>query len=88
MNSDDLLPSARHGHVLLLILNRPGARDVIITGAGDQALCAGADLKALVRGEALAPASGPEADGGFAGLVTHPITKPLIAAVNGAAPGG
>ena len=29
-------------------------RDVVLTGAGDRAFCAGADLKALARGEAIA----------------------------------
>ena len=29
----------------------PAIRVVILTGAGDQAFCAGADLKALARGE-------------------------------------
>jgi crotonobetainyl-CoA hydratase len=61
-------------------------RAVIITGVGNRAFCAGADLKALARGEVLSgPAGEPP---GFAGLVSHPITKPLIAAVNGAARGG
>ena len=57
----------------------------IITGAGDRAFCAGMDLKAFAAGQ------GPElvdARGGFAGLISYPRTKPLIAAVNGAAVGG
>jgi crotonobetainyl-CoA hydratase len=29
-------------------------RDAVLTGAGDRAFCAGADLKALARGEAIA----------------------------------
>ena len=66
----------RHGHVLLITLNRPAARNavnlavtlalgdaleqaerdreiwvVVRTGAGDKAFCAGADLKAVARGE-------------------------------------
>jgi crotonobetainyl-CoA hydratase len=63
-------------------------RAVIVTGAGDQAFCAGADLKALARGEELMPRLAVQAAWGFAGLVTHPISKPVIAAVNGAALGG
>lgn len=52
----------------------------IITGAGDKAFCAGADLKA--------PRGLPMPHGGFAGLATRSKTKPVIAAVNGFAFGG
>lgn len=101
----------RDGHVLIVTLNRPEARNavnadltlglgnalddadkdieiraVVLTGAGDQTFCAGADLKAIARGESLNPA-GTEA-WGFAGMTQHPIAKPVIAAVNGTALGG
>jgi len=101
----------RRGHVLLVTLNRPEARNavnadltlglgsaleeaendldvraVVLTGSGDQTFCAGADLKAISRGESLNP-PGTEA-WGFAGMVQHPISKPVIAAVNGGALGG
>ncbi|MCX6396951.1 MAG: crotonase/enoyl-CoA hydratase family protein [Propionibacteriales bacterium] len=101
----------RDGHVLIVTLNRPEARNavngavtaglgnalaeadadieiraVVLTGAGDQTFCAGADLKAIMRGESLNP-PGTEA-WGFAGMVQHPIAKPVIAAVNGTALGG
>jgi len=61
---------------------------VIITGAGDKAFCAGADLKAAAAGQL-----GPFDDErlrrwGFAGYVSHQISKPTIAAVNGFALGG
>lgn len=103
----------RRGHVLLVTLNRPAARNavnlavtlglgdaleeaehdrdiwaVIVTGAGDKAFCAGADLKAISRGESLAPKDPARAAWGFAGYVTHHISKPTIAAVNGFALGG
>ncbi len=63
-------------------------RAVIITGAGDRSFCAGADLKALARGEKLRADDPTRAAWGFAGYVTHPISKPTIAAVNGFALGG
>jgi crotonobetainyl-CoA hydratase len=64
----------------------PEVRAVVLTGAGTAAFCAGADLKAIARGESLNP-PGTEA-WGFAGVVNHPISKPVIAAVNGPANGG
>jgi crotonobetainyl-CoA hydratase len=57
----------------------------ILTGAGP-AFCAGADLRALAAGEPITAPGRPE--WGFAGLVQHEISKPLIAAVNGFALGG
>lgn len=63
-------------------------RVVVITGAGDQSFCAGADLKALARGEPIAPGRPEQLAWGFAGIVGHAISKPMIAAVNGTALGG
>lgn len=101
----------RRGHVLLITINRPAARNainaavsaivggalveaendpeirvVVLTGAGDKSFCAGADLKAISRGESV-HAPGNE-HWGFAGFVKNFISKPVIAAVNGAALGG
>ncbi|WP_409330165.1 enoyl-CoA hydratase-related protein [Trujillonella humicola] len=101
----------RHGHVLVVTINRPEVRNavdgevhmtigrlldevdadpdvrvVVITGAGGRAFCAGADLKANARGESVLPRGFEH--WGFAGWVRHPIGKPTIAAVNGAAMGG
>lgn len=66
----------------------PEIRAVIVTGAGDKSFCAGADLVALSRGESLSPDDPAKAAWGFAGLVSHPISTPVIAAVNGHALGG
>lgn len=66
----------------------PAVRCVIVTGAGDKAFCAGADLVALSRGERLAPDDAVKQAWGFAGIVSHPVSTPVIAAVNGSALGG
>jgi enoyl-CoA hydratase len=58
---------------------------VILTGAGDKAFCAGADLKQVSAG-GLGAMMTPE--GGFAGFVYAPRTRPWIAAVNGVAVAG
>jgi enoyl-CoA hydratase/carnithine racemase len=56
----------------------------IITGAGDRFFSAGNDLKAQAAGK-----RGPRPHTGFAGLAMRTdLTKPVIAAVNGAALGG
>jgi enoyl-CoA hydratase len=63
----------------------PEALVAILTGSGDRAFCAGMDLKAFAAGE------GPsilEGAGGFAGFTHAQRTKPVIAAVNGAALAG
>lgn len=65
--------------------NDSDIRVVILTGAGDKAFCAGADLKMIAagRGEEL----GTEGNG-FGGFVYAERTKPWIAAVNGFALAG
>jgi enoyl-CoA hydratase/carnithine racemase len=64
--------------------NDPALWIAIITGAGDKAFCAGADLiKAPTKGQPPVPKTG------FAGLVSRfNRRKPVIAAVNGMAMGG
>ena len=57
----------------------------ILTGVGDRAFSAGADLKAIASGEGRCMET-PE--GGFGGFVRFPRTKPVIAAVNGLALAG
>jgi len=103
----------RRGHVLIVTINRPEARNavnaavhvgigtaleiaeaeaevrvVLITGAGDKSFCAGADLVAISRGEPIEPTEKAQRDWGFGGMTAHPISKPIIAAVNGFAFGG
>lgn len=60
-------------------------RALVVTGTG-RAFCAGADLKALSRGERVDDPGHPE--WGFAGFVRHYVSVPTIAAVNGFALGG
>jgi len=74
------------GDALQQAQDDPEIRAVVITGAGDKSFCAGADLKALSRGENIFHPDHPE--WGFAGYVQHVIDKPIIAAVNGTALGG
>jgi len=57
----------------------------ILTGAGDIAFCAGADLKAVAAGLVDQLSVAP---GGFGGFVQFPREKPVIAAVNGIAVAG
>lgn len=63
-------------------------RALVLTGAGEESFCAGADLKAVARGEDIVPTDEHRRSWGFAGYVSHPVSKPTIAAVNGFALGG
>lgn len=58
----------------------------VLTGAGDRAFCAGADLKELATGAAVRTEQMMR--WGWAGLVRQYCEKPVIAAVNGYALGG
>lgn len=58
---------------------------VILTGAGNDAFCAGADLKTVSSGNGHTLRT---QRGGFAGFVHAPRSKPWIAAINGPALAG
>ena len=75
------------GEALEYAENTPEVWCVIITGAGDKAFCAGADLKASAAGE-FSNVDERLQRWGFAGYIQHAISKPTIAAVNGFALGG
>lgn len=76
------------GSALVAAERDPQVRCVIITGAGYRAFCAGADLVALSRGESVVSSDPVKQGWGFAGVTRHPISKPIIACVNGDALGG
>lgn len=78
--------SAGVGDALAQAQSDPEVRAVVLTGAGDKSFCAGADLKAISRGENVMHPQ--REDWSFAGYVNHFIDKPTIAAVNGTALGG
>lgn len=86
MNSVNADVTRQLGDAVQEAEENPDVWCLIVTGAGEKAFCAGADLKALSRGEDIS-VPGREA-WGFAGYVNHPISKPTIAAVNGFALGG
>jgi len=72
------------GAVFDMFDSDPSLRVAIVTGAGDKAFCAGADLVS-----AMAKDKPPVPESGFAGLVSRfNRRKPIIAAVNGMAMGG
>ncbi|HWH96766.1 MAG TPA: enoyl-CoA hydratase-related protein, partial [Pseudolysinimonas sp.] len=114
VGGDGAVLAERRGHILVVTINRPEARNavnhdvavgiadaldvadartdirvVVLTGAGDIAFCAGADLKDVARRQeaGIALNAGLER-WGFAGYVHHHISTPTIAAVNGFALGG
>jgi crotonobetainyl-CoA hydratase len=78
--------SAGIGDALEQAQSAPEVRAVVLTGAGEKSFCAGADLKAISRGENVMHPRRP--DWSFAGYANHFIDKPTIAAVNGMALGG
>ena len=85
LNAVDAAVSDALGAALEEIDSDPGLRVGVLTGAG-RAFCAGADLAAFSNGGSVMPTDHPE--WGFAGVVEHYVSKPLIAAVSGVAVGG
>lgn len=85
-NAVDSALSIELGEALDFAERTDDVRVVIVTGSGDRAFCAGADLAEAASGTA---SGDPRLrEWGFAGYVTHEISKPTIAAVNGYALGG
>ncbi len=86
MNAINLDVGTGLSEVLRKFSADPALWAAVITGAGDKAFCAGADLKAVAAGEMtrISEAGKP----GIADLLRRYIDKPVIAAVNGYALGG
>lgn len=69
--------------------NDPDVRVVVLTGSGDKAFCAGADLKAGDETKTGLEYWASARHGGFGGLATRrSLHVPVIARVNGVAVGG
>lgn len=77
-------PTAREFDRLLAAIERDDVIEASVLTATGEVFCSGSDLKTKARKE---PRPITER-GGFAGLVHWPRTKPLVAAVDGAALGG
>lgn len=67
----------------------PALRCAVVTGAGDRAFCAGADLKQMIPHLRDAIRAGERPRWSIGGITSHNVAaKPLIAAVNGHALAG
>ena len=93
MNSLDFAANDQLVAAFEAFKNDEAARVAVITGAGDQAFCAGADLKTYTMAFATTPASEfreKYTDGYGLGGITRgfEVNKPIIAAINGYAMSG
>lgn len=87
-NAINLELALQIGDALTAADEDPEVRAVVLGSATERMFCAGADLTELAAGRSVTPTEPPHGDYGFAGVVRHPISKPLIAAISGAALGG
>lgn len=68
--------------------NDADVRAVVVTGTGERSFSAGADLRAIAEGGYRTTPDPVRDPWGFAGVTSHEISVPVIAAVNGLALGG
>ncbi len=88
-NALDEKASLRCNEIWEHIESDPGVRAVVITGAGDKAFCAGADMSAAGVGKSGLDYWASLDPNGFAGLsLRRTLDVPVIARVNGYAMGG
>jgi enoyl-CoA hydratase len=87
LNALDVATLTRLRDELVTLAGDDAVRVVILTGAGDRAFIAGADIK-YMRGLGVADATAWGSLGHDAGRLLETMPKPTIAAVNGFALGG
>jgi crotonobetainyl-CoA hydratase len=80
--------SVELGRAWDLLEQEPELRVGVLTGAGDRAFCGGFDLKWSQSHPQLLDQANVVQYGGFGGLTARRLSKPVIAAANGAAMGG
>ena len=88
LNAVDLETEAELQRIWTEIEDNPEVRVVVLTGEGERAFCAGADLKSPSSGTSLEYWAAPR-PGGFGGIALRDTLRvPVIARVNGYALGG
>ena len=84
-NAINAAMTLRLEEIVRTVEREPELRVAILTASPGKAFCAGADLAEVAAGRGLSLMT---AEGGFAGFVHAPRSKPWIAAVHGFAMGG
>jgi enoyl-CoA hydratase/carnithine racemase len=89
MNALDVESNQAMADVWAAFRDDPELWVAILTGSGERAFCAGADLKKLIPARSEAARRGTSNIPSFGGITRDYVTwKPLIAAINGVALGG
>ena len=85
MNALDALANGELGRIWQRFRDDPALHVAILTGSGDKAFCAGADLKTLIPAYHKEAVRGGDVGWDFGGGLARglEIEKPIIAAVNG-----
>src|SRR6266571_8078139 len=89
LNAIDLSTNDELIRIWAGVRDDPDVWVAVLTGAGDKAFCAGADLKALIPELSRQARAGTVRDFNFGGITRgFEMSKPLIAAINGFALAG